>query len=176
MHGGELTQSITSTNPHSGIFSALLGDPAYECEGDVPVGSAWVEQTVFVPVAMVSPRLSFWYRIVTQDKNPNLADEFDSFDVWIDDVRVFQDAKKSGDYGCNPGGEEDLGWKNEEIDVTQYKGQYITVRFENRSTADYGLDTGWYNTWTYVDDVQIIPKDAIRKDRKPSLKRDAAPN
>jgi hypothetical protein len=150
-HGGELSQTITSTNPHSGNFSALLGDPAYECENGVPVGSAWVEQTFFVPHTDY-PRLSFWYNIFTQDKNPYLSDEFDSFDVKINDVLFFRDAKRTGMYGCDPQVEEDLGWRIGEIDLSNYSDQQVTIRFENRSHPD-----GWFNTWTFVDDVRFMP-------------------
>ena len=148
-HGGELPQTVLSTNPHMGSFSALLGDPAYECENGVPVGSAWVEQAFFVPHT-ISPTLSFWYNIFTQDRNPFLDDEFDSFDVRIDGNLVFRDAKKKGTYGCAPGVEQDLGWQSGEIDLSRYRGRRVVIRFENRSSPD-----GWFNTWTFVDDVQF---------------------
>ena len=51
----------------------------------------------------------------------------------------------------------DLGWRTGQIDLTPYKGQRVTIRFENKSTSDYGLDVGWYNTWTFVDNVRIVP-------------------
>jgi uncharacterized protein YegL len=154
-HGGELTQTITSTNPHRGNFSALLGDPAYICQGGVPTGSAWITQTFYVQ-STDNPRLVFWYNIVTQDINPYLNDEFDSFDVRIgvesESSLEFRDARKEGVYGCAPQEEEDFGWKPGEIDLSAYRGQKVTVRFENWNRADR-----WYNTWTFVDDVQFLP-------------------
>jgi hypothetical protein len=150
-HGGELAQTITSTNHHSGTFSALLGDPDYVCQNRVPVGSAWVEQTFYVP-RTDDPRLLFQYNIVTQDINPYLSDEFDSFDVKINGSLKFRDARRTGTYGCAPQEEEDLGWQHGEINLGDYRGQLITIRFENWNRPD-----GWYNTWTFVDDVQLMP-------------------
>jgi hypothetical protein len=106
---------------------------------------------------MASPTLSFAYDIVSQDRNPYLESKYDRFTLEINGTSVFTDAKKSGDYGCHPGGEVDLGWRTKQIDLTPYKGQRITIRFENISTFDYEPGFGWYNTWTFVDDVRIIP-------------------
>jgi hypothetical protein len=36
--------------------------------------------------------------------------------------------------------------------VTGYQGTNITLRLENISAYD-----NWYNTWTYVDDIQFVP-------------------
>jgi len=152
VHGGELAQTITTMNPRpGGNSSALLGDPAYVCQEGVPVGSAWMEQDLYVPKTG-QPRLSFWYNIFTQDKNTYLSDYFDSFDVRIDGDLRFRDAKVSGAYGCAPQIEKDLGWRTWEIDLSSYGGQLVTIRFENRNNPD-----GWFNTWTFVDDVRFIP-------------------
>jgi len=151
-HEGELPRTITSANPHSGNFSALLGNPGYKCEKGVPVGSAWIQQDFPVPHT-AAPRLSFWYNIWTQDKNPYLTDKFDTFDVRINGILVFRDAKITGTHGCDlQPVEENLGWRVGEIDLDNYRGQRITIRFQNRSYPD-----GWFNTWTYVDDVRFIP-------------------
>jgi uncharacterized repeat protein (TIGR01451 family) len=149
VHGGELSQSIGCTNARLENCSALLGNPNYKCEGDVPTGSAWVEQAVLVPNT-TSPDLYFWYNIFTQDHDSSLSGQYDSFDVRINGILVFRDANTSDSYGCNVP-TKDLGWKIREVDLTAYRGQSITIRFENWSRAD-----GWYNTWTYVDDVRIL--------------------
>jgi hypothetical protein len=150
-HGGGLAQTIASTNPYSDSFSALLGDSSYVCQGGVPIGSAWTEQIFFVPHTS-DPRLSFWYNIFTQDLNPGLGDTFDSFDVRINGVLEFRDAKEHGSYGCAPQVERDLGWRTGVIDLGNYRGQHITIRFENRNSPD-----GWYNTWAFVDEVRFVP-------------------
>jgi hypothetical protein len=151
-HGGELPQTITSANPHSGNFSALLGYPGYKCENGVPVGSAWIQQTFLVPHT-TAPRLSFWYNIWTQDKNPYRTYDFDVFEVKINNTVVLMDARITGTYGCNlPLAQQDLGWRVKEVGLDQYRDQRITIRFRNLSYPD-----GWFNTWTYVDDVRFMP-------------------
>ena len=150
-HEGELAQSIASTTPFAGSFSALLGNPAYVCQSGVPIGSAWMDQSPFVPNT-ITPTLVFRYRIFTQDINSFLNDQFDSFDVRINGVLRFRDAKVTGAYGCAPQVPIDLGWRLGEIDLSAYRGQQISIRFENRNQPD-----GWYNTWTFVDEVWITP-------------------
>ena len=151
-HGGELPRTITSANPHSGNFSALLGNPGYKCENGVPVGSAWIQQTFLVPHT-AAPRLSFWYNIWTQDKNPYRNYDFDVFEVKINATVVLMDARITGTYGCNlPVAQQDLGWRVKEVSLNDYRGQRVTIRFRNLSYPD-----GWFNTWTYVDDVRFMP-------------------
>lgn len=43
------------------------------------------------------------------------------------------------------------GWATGLIDLQQSGGQTIIVSFQNHSRYD-----GWYNTYTYLDDVQIV--------------------
>jgi len=154
---GELTQTITSTVYYSGDFSALLGDPGYVCQNGVPVGSAWmeIEDGLLVPYT-AHPRLSFQYKYVTQDTNPYLEDKFDSFDVRIivgdKNVEAFRFARTTGRYGCAPQEREDFGWQRGEIDLRDYCGQSVRIRFENRNRPDK-----WFNTWTFVDDVRFVP-------------------
>jgi len=150
-HGGELAQTITSTEPYTGHFSALLGYPGYVCQDGVPIGSAWVEQVIDVP-STAHPRLYFGYRIVTQDINPYLKDEYDSFDVRINGNVPFRKANTTLPYGCAPQEKRDLGWQSGEIDLTRYAGNSVVIRFLNRNSPDK-----WYNTWTFVDDVRLVP-------------------
>ena len=112
-HGGKLAQSVSGKEPHTGSYSALLGDPSYACEGGVPVGRAWLEQTFIMPPTGV-PVLSFWYRIHTHDHltwtDGTLGD---SFDVYINSSMILQD-----NYDNYPGpapgcsNEQDLGWEH----------------------------------------------------------------
>jgi len=158
MPGGKLAQAVSSAHWQSGRYSALLGDPSYNCAGGVPAGSAWVEQTVVIPSSVTSPTLYFKYNIFTQDKNPFLEDEYDRFDVRVGNTLVFSDARRTDPYGCDLASKDlDLHWKDGKVGLSAYSGQQITIRFENRSTSDYGPDFGWYNTWTFVDDVRIEP-------------------
>ena len=147
IHGGELSQTVTSTHPHSGNYSALLGSPDYPCR-DVPVGRAWMEQPVIVP-SDGSPRLSLWYRIFTYDRNHDLGNIYDLFVVKINGVQVFADMNTDEPYGCQDP-VTDLGWRQAIVDLSGYRGSCITLRFENWNRPD-----PHYNTWTYVDDVRI---------------------
>jgi len=152
-HGAELAQSVSVNEPHTGAASALLGDPNYDCDGGVLVGRAWMEQRFAVP-SEGTPALSFWYRIHTYahltwtDKTLG-----DSFDVSINGTLILQDNYENypGDVpGCDD--EQDLGWEQSSYDLSGYRGQTITLLFENVSREDR-----WYNTWTYVDEVLVSP-------------------
>lgn len=148
-HGGELHQSICSDADfvHSGSRSALLGDPNYECKKGVPVGSAWMSQTFVVPSHMESPQLSFYYRIFSEDKF--VEDKFDSFDVYINETLILRTGDPGDEYGCDRPA-DDLGWQRFECNLAGHKGQSVTVKFCNVSRPDT-----WFNTWTYVDDIQL---------------------
>jgi len=77
-----------------------------------------------------------------------LGDSFDFYLngslIWRDNYDNFPDPSP----GCDS--RQDLGWKWSTYDLAPFQGQEITLRFENVTRVD-----GWYNTWTYVDDVQI---------------------
>jgi hypothetical protein len=146
-----LAQSVSKAKPHSGSYSALLGSPSYNCNGGVPVGSAWLRRSVTVP-SSGSPTLSFWYRIYTQDKNSTLSDQYDLFAVYINGSQVVvKDASTSDPYGCST--LKDLGWQEVNFSLDAYKGQTIQITFYNYNRAPVGPT--WYNTYTYVDDVSV---------------------
>jgi uncharacterized repeat protein (TIGR01451 family) len=151
-HDGALVPSISPDDPHSGHSSVLLGKLDYVCTGEVPTGSAWIEQTFWVP-ATDSPTLTFWYNLFTQDKNPLHDDTHDIFEVKINGVQVYWDMNTTEPTRCgtpiNPGWKEP---KTGPIDLTPYRGSCITLRFEN-----WNRPHGSYNTWTYIDDVQLLP-------------------
>lgn len=130
---------------------ALLGDPTYACGGGVPLGFAGIAQRFSVPPAPVgkSVRLQFRYRIYTNDRNIGLTGKYDSFDVLIDDVLKFRDAnQKDFDY-CNVS-PYDLGWRVGEIDLGA-GGKNVTLAFTVHNRTDH-----WYNTYVYVDDVEMM--------------------
>jgi hypothetical protein len=154
-HGGQLAQSVSTAMPHSGSYSALLGNPGYNCY-NMPVGSAWLRRSVTVP-SSGSPTLSFWYRIYTQDRNSILSDEYDLFAVYINgsDV-VVKDANITYPFGC--GTTHDLGWKQVVFPLSapnDYRGQTIEITFYNYNRAPSGNYPERYNTYTYVDDVSV---------------------
>ncbi len=149
--GGMERHTVSTAMPHGGSQAALLGGDksVYGCDGGVPQGSAWMEQTVTVP-STGNPALSFWYRLYSFDKTADRA-LVDSFEVKIDGTIFFEDVLIwATDYGCNLPAPNDRGWRQETIDLSSYKGQTVTLRFEVWNRRD-----AYYNTWAYVDDVSV---------------------
>jgi hypothetical protein len=92
--------------------------------------------------------LRFWYCIHSYDTL-----DFDYFGVFITQgtggstEQVWYDGRILWDIGP-----WDSGWRQGTVQLTRYAGQTVTVRFANVMTnAD-----GWYNTWTYVDDIRVL--------------------
>ncbi len=149
--GGIERHTVTTTVPHSGNYSALLGGDTsvYRCDGGVPIGSAWMEQTFNVP-ATGNPSLSLWYRLYSHDKTKERV-SVDSFEVKIDGMTVFDDILTwAAVADCNTP-PNDRGWQQSStIDLSAYKGKTIILRFEVWNRLD-----NWYNTWAYIDDVSL---------------------
>jgi tetratricopeptide (TPR) repeat protein len=140
--GGKLSQDVKCER---GQCYAVLGSPNYKCEGGVPVGEAWIKQPFQVPET-VSPTLSLRYRIFSYDLN-----EYDFFRVSINGQSVSQYGNTDWDESNCERGVWDSGWRFAEFDLSAYGGQTITVTLHNvNSTQDK-----WWNTWTYVDDVDV---------------------
>jgi hypothetical protein len=154
-HGGELAQTISSVDAHSGTYAARLGDPVYECRGGVPLGRAWAERTFTIPGSGVT-KLQIWYRIWSEDQLN--ADLFDRFEIWLNGNLELRDGNVTGIYGCEEDPQSE-GWESIEIEVSDYAGQSVTLRFENWNWADdpYLPTSDFYNTWTYVDDIELLP-------------------
>jgi hypothetical protein len=146
-HGGQLIQSVSTAEHHSGNYSALLGSPSYRCEGGVPVGSAWLRRNITVP-SSGSPILRFWYKLYTQDKNTDPVSEvYDFFAVYINGSQVLKAANTTDNYGCSTLNElEDQPI----VSLNGYQGKTIQIAF-----YVYNRPDGWYNTYVYVDDVSV---------------------
>ena len=139
--GGQLERSPRC---EGGQCYAVLGSPDYKCEGGVPVGEAWIKQPFQVPET-VSPTLSLRYRIFSYD-----LDEYDSFQVDINGQSVGQYGNTDWERSDCDRGVWDSGWRFAEFDLSAYSGQTITVTLHNINSTHE-----WWNTWTYVDDVDI---------------------
>jgi len=150
-HGGELDQSVRcgTAYVYEGNCAALLGNPNYPCGDGVPIGTAWVSQTFSVP-SCPKPVLSFEYRIFSNDKLKLSGDKWDSFDVYINNTLILRDGNiqwlKANCY-IDPW---DSTWKPFSYSLSAYKGQNIRVSFHNANREDR-----YYNTWTYVDQVDV---------------------
>jgi hypothetical protein len=146
---GGLTSAVVQDERHGGSYAALLGSPQYVNSGECPVGEAAMAQVIEVP-ALGQPQLRFWYRIYSYDTL-----DFDYFSATItvnaggETRRVWFD----GRIQWNP----DLwssGWQEAAIPLDRYRGKTVTLRFVNAMTNQ----DGWYNTWTYVDDVTLASR------------------
>jgi hypothetical protein len=153
-------QVITSSQGETiGSHSLLLGNPNYPCTS-VPIGYAEASQTFAVPSVPngVSIELRFKYVIYTQDST------YDYFEVYINDESpsAFKDRNMINEgLSCNtwfrvpgpdnPRGGQTSGWATGSVDLFAYRGELITVSFQNHNTID---DT--FNTYTYLDDVEIV--------------------
>ena len=143
-HGGELDQSVECDEDQC---YAVLGNPDYVCYGGVPVGDAWMKQTLKVSQA-VSPTLSLRYRVVSYDLD---LPEYDYFQVAINGKPL---PKRYGNSEWNePSCDRepwDSGWQDLTVDLSVYRGEEIEVSFHSfNGTQPY------HNTWTYIDDVMV---------------------
>lgn len=178
---GELNQSRTQAQAHEGQWSVMLGDSVYYNPGGVPVGSGRVWQTFSVP-GNGNPKVTMWYRIYTHDVvwGVETGKYYDSFEVYINTVNwseannpdpgdpwretrcrdnlgvpdtsvsglVFCDGNPSDPSETNPA--KDLGWRSVTLDLGQFKGQNIILYLAAFNRVD-----GWFNTWAYIDDIQL---------------------
>jgi tetratricopeptide (TPR) repeat protein len=151
-HDGALSQSIDCSG---GNCVALLGDLDYSCVEGVPIGEARICQTFKVPPNGV-PKLSFRYRVRSFDILDSVKGG-DSFKVYIkqsdaDEKMILQVGNTDwNESDCN-GDPWDSGWESFSYSINAYKGQNVTLCFHNLNEKD----NSW-NTWTYVDDVMVIP-------------------
>ena len=142
-HGGELEQSVKC---EGGQCYAVLGSSDYRCEGGVPMGEAWIKQSFQIsPTIATSPTLSLRYRVFSYD-----LDTQDWFQVQINDDLVGQYGDSLGSVPSCDREPWDSGWRTVEFDLSRYEGQKVEVLLSNVNSK-----YEWWNTWTYVDDVQI---------------------
>jgi len=139
-------------------YRALLGSPDFQCWQGVPTGRAWMTQTFTVP-SYGHPQLSFRYEMHTQH-----TIEYDTFEVFLETqenqyqiLKVGQPPPKSG---CKE--EPNIIAGTCAIDLTNpmdcegnpidadFICKHVTLRFENWNRVLI-----YYNTWTYVDDVEF---------------------
>jgi len=147
--GGTLPRRVVDDPAiaHGGRRALLLGQPdAAPCQA--PSGQAWVEQEFDVP-ASGRPTLVVWYRLLTYDRNINMDPGIDHLAISLDGGVVFRAANRSLPTHCSPP-PHDLGWQERRQDLSVYRGQTVRLRIELASTD------AWWNTWAYVDDVQVL--------------------
>jgi hypothetical protein len=99
----------------------------------------------------------FHYRIFTQDwvgHDPNHPqyDYFGAYAGGMDDAHPHfydgnTDEKKVGCFGSI----NDLDWRTHSIDLSDYRGQQVTIYFANWNGVHPVFDT-----YTYLDDVAVV--------------------
>jgi len=148
------------TNIPIGDYSAQLGMFGYDCNsGSVPIGFAAINQQFFVPDTPGNTvTLEFKYIIYSEDKAPGPPlepNDFDRFEVYVLSASgselSFSDANKSTSYGCNNWTRvPTTGWGSGSINLDSYQGESVYISFRNYNRTD-----GYYNTVTYLDDVEL---------------------
>jgi uncharacterized repeat protein (TIGR01451 family) len=145
---GELHRFIQPDVVHTGRYAAELGNHRYACQDGVPKLDAWIRQSVHIPNECPSPTLSFWYRIRSNDIL--VSSRYDSFDVYVNkDLILRAGNKKWSKPACSA--LWDSQWRQHTWDLSQYRGKTIELSFGNVIRADW-----WYNTYTYLDDVEVL--------------------
>ena len=160
--GGDLPVSIVeiaSSCDDSPVV--LLGTPVSKVEQSA--GSAWISQTLTIPLQVRPPLLTFCYDIITND---NL--DWSSFHVQIHEspgsvIEILRDGYP-GPYAPPEGTE--LGWRTFAYDLTPYRGHTITLWFENKNEWDGAL-----GIWTFVDGIKVLERE--RQVHLPAVFRDA---
>jgi len=156
---------VADTLVPMGNYSMQLGLQNY---GDscaypvVPIGYAGIQQTFKVPYTLGSTgvKVSFRYIIYTQDAS--LGVNYDWFEVHIidgaSDQTLFRDGNKINAV-CAWQRVPTSGWGKGTIDLvspTDYRGKSVTISFQNWNRND-----GFYNTFTYLDQVIVEIGDPI---------------
>jgi hypothetical protein len=142
------------------VLAARLGTPDYgpsiDEPGQVPVGYAMITQTVTIPSLdeLTRPMLTFRYRVFTYDVlySESYQRFYDSLDVALYDVTgqplalLLRDGNTTSEYGKL----YDTGWRLAMLDLRPYAGLTVQLVF-----ANYNRNDNRYNTWSFVDDIQV---------------------
>ncbi len=163
----EANGGISNPLPDSS-YHLLLGTSAW-CNSPNPEEAAdhssVASQTIYVPNEPgTTPRLEFWYRILTYDHLLWTTDLRlgDSLDVYVGGALALRDNFENWPDplpGCSD--LQDSGWRTpdspwggdvyiESLILDEWVGQTVEIRFELWTRWD-----GWYNTWAYIDGVRV---------------------
>jgi hypothetical protein len=149
--GGSMVASLVS-NPSpscfSGNFTARLGTPGKLANDTIPVGEVWLEQQFKVPAN--ATQLTFKYQVNTYDiiQGAETGRFFDRFEAKINGSPVHVDGNPAGSTNGNT--LYTSGCKTKSVNLSAFAGKNISLRF-----SVYNLVYPSYNTWAFVDNVQV---------------------
>ena len=144
---GSLPRGVALGQGRTGHFAALLGNPSFSNYGGCPVGKAAISQLIDVP-SVGHPSLHVWYRVISYD-----TVQFDYFAISVtrqwngSEERLYLRGCTDWQYDIpcpSP-------WREAVIALDNYRGEAIVITLYNAMTNT----DGWYNTYTYVDDVSV---------------------
>ncbi|MFQ5578161.1 MAG: right-handed parallel beta-helix repeat-containing protein [Anaerolineae bacterium] len=179
-HGSGLPQAVLQ---FEGSLTARLGDPAFQDDA-IPIGSGYIAQTFTVDQRYLQLRYRVQtYDIVlgqlgyadtfevSLNTPPNQITDGErnsrgcnSEAAILNPEGVLQPATGlvfCGGYfgfGSDVGTLRDLGWKTVTLDLQNFQGGNVTLYFalwSREYQGDFYDDRGFYNTWVYIDDVQL---------------------
>lgn len=133
-HDGVPEPIITASDSATPTHVLLLAPPG----GDDVAGLSWARQTVTLPPATSTARLSFRYR--TGSRDPDSERDFFLAAITGADDQPVRALRRHG-------GQSD--WQTVEADLTEYAGQTIGILFAVRNDGQSG------QTWAEVDDVSL---------------------
>lgn len=171
--GGPLVASVVATTGPGNVstLAAKLGSdtlygPSIEKPGNVPAGCAVMSQPITVPGPdqVQRPRLLLWYRILTYDVlySKRLQDYGDFLDVKLMDGEGNLVARllRAGNPTDMFGQLYDTGWQLGTFDLRAYAGWSGVLTIANCNGPEKAPDN-LFNTWSYVDNVQIVEDHAL---------------
>ncbi len=178
-HGSGLSQSIAQ---FEGSHNALLGNPLQN--NFIPIGFGAIFQTLSVQQPYLQLRYRVFTNDIVKGKlgyadtfevslntppaqiNDNERDNkgCDNESAILNPTGVLTPTTGLAFCGGYAGTSQDvgtlrdLGWKTVTLDLQDFQGENVTLYlalWSREYEADFYNDKGFYNTWVYIDDVQL---------------------
>ena len=185
IYEGPLVSAVVATTgpANATTLAAQLGSEAYGPSlippGQVPTGCATISQALNIPglEQVKQPRLRFWYRVLTYDVmySVRLQSYVDTLEVKLTDAKGQQIALllRAGNPTDTYKVLYDTGWRLLDANLKDYAGLKVNLLFANCNGPQNGNPDNMYNTWSYVDSVEIYDSSWLHL---PLLSRSSAGN
>lgn len=165
------TGVVGTTGPGSvSTLAAQLGSerygPSLDPPGAVPAGCGSIHQQITIPSLeqVRHPTLRFWYRVLTYDVmySDYLHSYVDTLDVkFVEDGQPAAYLFRTGNPTSKYRQLYDTGWRIMDLDLEKYAGKHGELVFANCNGPQNGRPDNKYNTWSYVDSIQIIDRSTL---------------